>query len=151
MSEPSLSAAFRVPLQCKCSRERLLMCPNLWQIDMAALEPRLQRIGCKIVDFGNACWTHHHFSEDIQTRPYRSPEVGVQPASIALAFLHRSKLTNGGSLSCACAICCSMRLVMLAGAPVLMRSTGWRLLLLPSANALALAICHAGHPGCSLQ
>ncbi|KAL4431050.1 hypothetical protein ABPG75_006306 [Micractinium tetrahymenae] len=45
------------------------------QIDMAALEPRLQRIGCKIVDFGNACWTHHHFSEDIQTRPYRSPEV----------------------------------------------------------------------------
>ena len=28
-----------------------------------------------IVDLGNACWTHKHFSEDIQTRQYRSPEV----------------------------------------------------------------------------
>jgi len=28
-----------------------------------------------IVDLGNACWTHRHFSEDIQTRQYRSPEV----------------------------------------------------------------------------
>lgn len=31
----------------------------------------------KLVDFGNACWTHHHFTEDIQTRQYRSPEVIV--------------------------------------------------------------------------
>lgn len=29
----------------------------------------------KIVDFGNACWTHKHFSSDIQTRQYRSPET----------------------------------------------------------------------------
>jgi len=29
----------------------------------------------KIVDLGNACWTHHHFSPEIQTRQYRSPEV----------------------------------------------------------------------------
>jgi len=28
-----------------------------------------------IVDLGNACWTHRHFSEDIQTRQYRAPEV----------------------------------------------------------------------------
>ena len=28
-----------------------------------------------VVDLGNACWTHRHFSEDIQTRQYRSPEV----------------------------------------------------------------------------
>jgi serine/threonine protein kinase len=28
-----------------------------------------------IVDLGNGCWTHKHFSEDIQTRQYRSPEV----------------------------------------------------------------------------
>jgi len=28
-----------------------------------------------IVDLGNACWTFKHFSEDIQTRQYRSPEV----------------------------------------------------------------------------
>eukprot|EP01041_Mallomonas_annulata_P008766 gene8766-18134_t len=29
----------------------------------------------KIVDLGNACWTHKHFTDDIQTRQYRSPEV----------------------------------------------------------------------------
>lgn len=29
----------------------------------------------KIVDLGNACWTYKHFSEDIQTRQYRAPEV----------------------------------------------------------------------------
>jgi len=32
-------------------------------------------IVCKIVDLGNACWVEEHFSEDIQTRQYRSPEV----------------------------------------------------------------------------
>uniref|UniRef100_A0A915LCZ0 non-specific serine/threonine protein kinase n=1 Tax=Meloidogyne javanica TaxID=6303 RepID=A0A915LCZ0_MELJA len=29
----------------------------------------------KIADLGNACWTHHHFTEDIQTRQYRALEV----------------------------------------------------------------------------
>jgi hypothetical protein len=29
----------------------------------------------KIADLGNACWTYHHFTEDIQTRQYRSIEV----------------------------------------------------------------------------
>ena len=29
----------------------------------------------KIADLGNACWEHHHFTEDIQTRQYRSLEV----------------------------------------------------------------------------
>jgi serine/threonine protein kinase len=29
----------------------------------------------KIVDLGNACWTHKHFTDDIQTRQYRAPEV----------------------------------------------------------------------------
>uniref|UniRef100_A0A1I7XSA1 non-specific serine/threonine protein kinase n=1 Tax=Heterorhabditis bacteriophora TaxID=37862 RepID=A0A1I7XSA1_HETBA len=32
-------------------------------------------IEVKIADLGNACWTHHHFTEDIQTRQYRSLEV----------------------------------------------------------------------------
>jgi len=32
--------------------------------------------GCvKVVDFGNACWVDKHFTEDIQTRQYRAPEV----------------------------------------------------------------------------
>ncbi|CAG7892123.1 unnamed protein product [Brassica rapa] len=30
---------------------------------------------CKLVDFGNACWTYKQFTSDIQTRQYRSPEV----------------------------------------------------------------------------
>jgi len=29
----------------------------------------------KIADLGNACWIHHHFTEEIQTRQYRSIEV----------------------------------------------------------------------------
>uniref|UniRef100_A0A915PYY3 non-specific serine/threonine protein kinase n=1 Tax=Setaria digitata TaxID=48799 RepID=A0A915PYY3_9BILA len=32
-------------------------------------------INVKLADLGNACWTHHHFTEDIQTRQYRSLEV----------------------------------------------------------------------------
>lgn len=29
----------------------------------------------KIADLGNACWVHHHFTDEIQTRQYRAPEV----------------------------------------------------------------------------
>ncbi|KAJ1343057.1 hypothetical protein BSLG_002083 [Batrachochytrium salamandrivorans] len=29
----------------------------------------------KLADLGNACWVNHHFTGDIQTRQYRSPEV----------------------------------------------------------------------------
>lgn len=29
----------------------------------------------KIVDLGNACWVHKHFTTDVQTREYRAPEV----------------------------------------------------------------------------
>lgn len=29
----------------------------------------------KVVDLGNACWTYKHFTDDIQTRQYRAPEV----------------------------------------------------------------------------
>lgn len=32
-------------------------------------------ISVKIADLGNACWVEHHFTNDIQTRQYRSPEV----------------------------------------------------------------------------
>ncbi len=46
-------------------------------VDLKELELRLGGIDCKIVDFGNACWTHKHFTDDIQTRQYRSPEVKI--------------------------------------------------------------------------
>ena len=32
-------------------------------------------IRVKIADLGNACWVDHHFTGDIQTRQYRSPEA----------------------------------------------------------------------------
>jgi serine/threonine-protein kinase SRPK3 len=35
----------------------------------------LDVINVKIADLGNACWVNHHFTNDIQTRQYRSPEV----------------------------------------------------------------------------
>ena len=35
----------------------------------------IDKISVKIADLGNACWVGHHFTNDIQTRQYRSPEV----------------------------------------------------------------------------
>uniref|UniRef100_A0A8I7B4D1 non-specific serine/threonine protein kinase n=1 Tax=Hordeum vulgare subsp. vulgare TaxID=112509 RepID=A0A8I7B4D1_HORVV len=32
-------------------------------------------LGCKLVDFGNACWTYKQFTSDIKTRQYRYLEV----------------------------------------------------------------------------
>ncbi|XP_068170950.1 SRSF protein kinase 1b [Antennarius striatus] len=34
-----------------------------------------QKLQVKIADLGNACWVHKHFTDDIQTRQYRSLEV----------------------------------------------------------------------------
>ena len=39
------------------------------------LIPLNEELRIKIVDFGNGCWTHKHFTNNIQTREYRSPEV----------------------------------------------------------------------------
>lgn len=41
----------------------------------AELEEDDDSIKVKIADLGNACWIHHHFTEEIQTRQYRSLEV----------------------------------------------------------------------------
>ena len=42
---------------------------------MEDLSARLAQAESKLVDFGNACWTHKQFTQDIQTRQYRCPEV----------------------------------------------------------------------------
>ena len=39
------------------------------------LDTSMETISVKIADLGNACWVGHHFTNDIQTRQYRSPEV----------------------------------------------------------------------------
>ena len=36
-----------------------------------------ENVKVKVVDLGNACWFNHHFSTEIQTRQYRSPEVKI--------------------------------------------------------------------------
>ncbi|XP_028669110.1 SRSF protein kinase 3 [Erpetoichthys calabaricus] len=42
------------------------------------LDPQNEdKLNIKIADLGNACWVHKHFTEDIQTRQYRSIEVLV--------------------------------------------------------------------------
>lgn len=38
-------------------------------------DANIEIISVKIADLGNACWVGHHFTNDIQTRQYRSPEV----------------------------------------------------------------------------
>ncbi|KAH8590684.1 kinase-like domain-containing protein [Bisporella sp. PMI_857] len=43
--------------------------------DKKKTEEAYDTISVKIADLGNACWTSHHFTNDIQTRQYRSPEV----------------------------------------------------------------------------
>ncbi|KAJ7097588.1 kinase-like domain-containing protein [Mycena epipterygia] len=40
-------------------------------------EDEYEMITVKIADLGNATWTNHHFTNDIQTRQYRCPEVIV--------------------------------------------------------------------------
>ncbi len=43
---------------------------------------RAETLGAKVVDLGNACYTHKHFTEDIQTRQYRSPEASCEKINL---------------------------------------------------------------------
>ncbi|CAD8185973.1 unnamed protein product [Paramecium pentaurelia] len=60
-------------------------CFNKKKISLAQQQKLLENFHQKIADLGNACWIHHHFSNLIQTRQYRSPEVllGIKQNSIA--------------------------------------------------------------------
>ncbi|KAJ9086733.1 serine/threonine protein kinase, CMGC, variant 2 [Entomophthora muscae] len=40
-------------------------------------ENLLNNLNIKIADLGNACWIDKHFTDDIQTRQYRAPEIIV--------------------------------------------------------------------------
>jgi len=63
-----------------------------------------ERITVKIADLGNACWTDHHFTDDIQTRQYRCPEVilgakwGASADTWSAASLIFELLTGGDYL-----------------------------------------------------
>jgi serine/threonine-protein kinase SRPK3 len=51
--------------------------PGLLQPHRSAREHQeaLAAASCRLIDFGNACWTHRQFTDDVQTRQYRAPEV----------------------------------------------------------------------------
>jgi hypothetical protein len=60
-------------------------------------------LSVKIADLGNACWVTHHFTEDIQTRQYRSLEVLLgagygSPADIWSAACMAFELATGDYL-----------------------------------------------------
>ncbi|KAJ7240862.1 kinase-like domain-containing protein [Mycena haematopus] len=46
-----------------------------WVEEVVEAEVEYEMITVKIADLGNATWTNHHFTNDIQTRQYRCPEV----------------------------------------------------------------------------
>ncbi len=54
-------------------------CPRksqeLSDTEWGAIRGKLAGAQAKLVDFGNACWVDRHFTDDIQTRQYRSPYV----------------------------------------------------------------------------
>ncbi|XP_061644554.1 SRSF protein kinase 1a isoform X1 [Phyllopteryx taeniolatus] len=68
------------------------------------LEPiNADKIKVKIADLGNACWVNKHFTEDIQTRQYRSLEVLIgagysTPADIWSAACMAFELATGDYL-----------------------------------------------------
>ena len=57
--------------------EELQQFRNLSDSAVKSLDELYVNAPVKIVDLGNACWVHKHFTDDIQTRQYRSPEVIV--------------------------------------------------------------------------
>lgn len=65
----------------------------------------LEIISVKIADLGNACWVGHHFTNDIQTRQYRSPEVilgckwGASTDVWSMACMVRTKRVTISALS----------------------------------------------------
>ncbi|KYM82291.1 Serine/threonine-protein kinase spk-1, partial [Atta colombica] len=65
----------------ECSEGRRSLNPpeskQLKRASMSPLDPAIMdcEIEVKIADLGNACWVHKKFTDDIQTRQYRSLEV----------------------------------------------------------------------------
>uniref|UniRef100_A0AAZ3QQD0 non-specific serine/threonine protein kinase n=1 Tax=Oncorhynchus tshawytscha TaxID=74940 RepID=A0AAZ3QQD0_ONCTS len=63
------------------------------------LEPlNADKIQIKIADLGNACWVHKHFTDDIQTRQYRSLEVLMGAGSVEMNECTAFELATGDYL-----------------------------------------------------
>jgi serine/threonine-protein kinase SRPK3 len=78
-SSPSPHGAAAVKAHVVAAGEDSPVMPTLPEVSNAAAldaaAAMTERITVKIADLGNACWTDHHFTDDIQTRQYRCPEV----------------------------------------------------------------------------
>ena len=53
-------------------------CPISCSKPLCGIEKIKENIGIKIADLGNATYSHIHFTNQIQTRQYRSPEIILQ-------------------------------------------------------------------------
>ena len=65
----------RVKAARELSPEELEVAEARYDREFEEWERTVFSFDAKLVDLGNACWVHKHFSEDIQTRQYRAPEV----------------------------------------------------------------------------
>ncbi|CAN7981368.1 unnamed protein product, partial [Ixodes pacificus] len=65
------------PPQGPTQLRRVASCPENQKSPDRMADPvhEVFNISVKVADVGNACWVHHHFTEDIQTRQYRCLEV----------------------------------------------------------------------------
>eukprot|EP00053_Salpingoeca_punica_P015993 m.149135 g.149135 ORF g.149135 m.149135 type:complete len:604 (+) comp16850_c0_seq1:145-1956(+) len=68
--KPANGADGAAPMQVDAAAPK----PERFRLDVRSAE-FARTVNVKIADLGNACWVERHFSEDIQTRQYRSLEA----------------------------------------------------------------------------
>lgn len=73
---PELPIQFIIPFKERVKFPKDCDKPELMKIEVSNYFENIP-IECTIVDLGNACWINKHFSNEIQTRQYRSPEVMI--------------------------------------------------------------------------
>eukprot|EP01017_Pseudomicrothorax_dubius_P015205 TRINITY_DN1761_c0_g1_i6.p1 TRINITY_DN1761_c0_g1~~TRINITY_DN1761_c0_g1_i6.p1 ORF type:complete len:755 (+),score=172.91 TRINITY_DN1761_c0_g1_i6:38-2302(+) len=76
LAEPERAAITPTPTATQTATEKKI-CPEATEKESWRGRKIDENVRVKIADLGNACWLHHHFSPEIQTRQYRSPEVIV--------------------------------------------------------------------------
>ncbi|EPQ50731.1 kinase-like protein [Gloeophyllum trabeum ATCC 11539] len=72
MPMPSTSTSTDVPLSSSAMSQDSIPSRDT---TVSSIYEANEKITVKIADLGNACWVEHHFTDDIQTRQYRCPEV----------------------------------------------------------------------------
>lgn len=73
--EPQIQPQPQAQIGVQTQKEAFSYDVNILRWKENILIPLDSHLRIKIVDFGNACWTTKHFTDNIQTREYRSPET----------------------------------------------------------------------------